>query len=78
MNAVADAPRSATANTNGESFMSASVSGPYEPVAEYGFQNGLSPVEIASCMNLVAGTSCQTRAPMSRTLAAGLRPCGFG
>ena len=73
MNTVADAPKAATASTNGDSFRSASVSGPYEPAAEYGFQNGLSPFEIARCMNFVAGTSCQTRAPTSRMSSLGAR-----
>jgi hypothetical protein len=45
--AVEDAPNSAIKRTKGENLMSANVSGPNEPAAEYGFQNGLSPDQIA-------------------------------
>jgi hypothetical protein len=37
LKAVADAPNTATRTTNGENLMSAIVSGPSEPAAEYGF-----------------------------------------
>ncbi len=41
--AVAEPPSTATTSTNGETCIPSRVSGPSEPEAWYGFQEGLEP-----------------------------------